>query len=83
LNKKETNMATKEGEKHPKGDTSTGSDTQTSAVIRVQAYDVDAGTSKQASVAPLNVKSLDEFKKKTLGDIRTLLIAEKVLDSRQ
>lgn len=52
-------------------------------VIRVQAYDVDAGTSKQASVAPLDVKSLDEFKKKTLGEIRSLLITEKVLDSRQ
>ncbi|KXX76781.1 hypothetical protein MMYC01_203528 [Madurella mycetomatis] len=56
---------------------------RTSVVIRVQAYDVDAGTSKQASVAPLDVESLDGFKKKTLGEIRSLLITEKVLDSRQ
>lgn len=65
------------------GKESTDGKNQTSVVIRVQAYDVDAGTSKQASVAPIDVESLDTLKKKTLGEIRSLLMTEKVLDSRQ
>ncbi|GAB1316556.1 hypothetical protein MFIFM68171_06766 [Madurella fahalii] len=76
-------MAATEGKESTDGKTSTGGKPKTSVVIRVQAYDVDADTSKQASVAPLDVESLDEFKKKTLGQIRSLLITEKVLDSRQ
>lgn len=65
------------------GKESTDGKNQTSVVIRVQAYDVDAGTSKQASVASIDVESLDAFKKKKLGEIRSLLMTEKVLDSRQ
>ncbi|KAB8231994.1 uncharacterized protein BDW43DRAFT_312610 [Aspergillus alliaceus] len=56
---------------------------KTSIVVRVQLHDVDAGTSKQASVAPLDVDDLDAFKKQTLGEVRKLLIKESVLNSRQ
>ncbi|KAF7589489.1 hypothetical protein BBP40_004243 [Aspergillus hancockii] len=61
----------------------TGDKPKVPVVVRVQLYDVDADSSKQASVAPFDVDDLDAFKKKSLGEVRNLLIKENVLNSRQ